>query len=149
MKGVCVMCMLVSVLVVGMATCMFVVGMATDNLHTCRMLRTKVAELFVGGFPTSFSKLDLHDPQNKGARQFSGRIIECSWDKKTKKWKFLKVREDKSFPNGLQTALSKLLVMFKSSSLHESCFISFCLSCWKILSGDIVRGGAAAYTYIS
>lgn len=75
------------------------------------MLRTKVAQLFVGGYQQSFSELDLLDPQNREAKQLSGRIIECSWDKKTEKWKFMRLREDKSFPNGVQTAMSKLLVI--------------------------------------
>ena len=35
-------------------------------------------------------------------------IIECTWDGKA--WKFLRLREDKSFPNALKTAQSKPLV---------------------------------------
>jgi len=43
---------------------------------------------------------------NREARAHSGSIIECYWDKKTG-WNFMRVREDKSFPNGLTTAKSE------------------------------------------
>ena len=40
-------------------------------------------------------------------RQYNGRIIECYWDQKTG-WNFMRVRVDKSHPNGYTTAKSEL-----------------------------------------
>lgn len=48
--------------------------------------------------------------RNKEARQHNGRIVECYWDIKTG-WNFLRVREDKSFPNGYTTAISECVVI--------------------------------------
>lgn len=57
--------------------------------------------------------------RNKEARQHNGRIVECYWDIKTG-WNFLRVREDKSFPNGYTTAISECVV------ISVSIFFSFC-----------------------
>ena len=43
-------------------------------------------------------------------KHYDKRIIECTWDGKA--WKFLRLREDKSFPNALKTAQSKPLVFW-------------------------------------
>lgn len=50
--------------------------------------------------------------RNKEARQHNGRIVECYWDIKSG-WNFMRVREDKSFPNGYTTAMSECLEMLK------------------------------------
>ena len=44
-------------------------------------------------------------------KHYDKRIIECSWDEKRKQWNFLRLREDKSFPNTLNTAQSTLLLL--------------------------------------
>ena len=43
-------------------------------------------------------------------KHYNKRIIECTWAKN--QWKFMRLREDKSFPNALKTAQSKLNVFF-------------------------------------
>ncbi len=91
---------------------------------TCRELPTKVGQLFVGGYREPFSTIDLKVSKttitctvrvsecvpslqlNKEAASLNGRIIECSWDPHSG-WHFMRVREDKSFPNSVTTARSK------------------------------------------
>ena len=68
------------------------------------MLKEKIGQLFVGS-GGQFAELDLK--LNKDARQHNGRIVECTMDKETNKWLFLRVRDDKSFPNAYETAKSK------------------------------------------
>ncbi len=68
------------------------------------MLQEKIGQLCVGG-GGQIAELDLK--LNKEARQHSGRIVECTLDIKTQKWLFLRVREDKSFPNSYDTAKSE------------------------------------------
>ena len=48
---------------------------------------------------------------NKEAKVHNGRIIECYWDSSSG-WNFMKVREDKSFPNGVTTAKSEVTCMW-------------------------------------
>lgn len=43
----------------------------------------------------------------KELKNLNKKVVECTWDSETKQWKFLRVREDKSFPNGYNTAISK------------------------------------------
>ena len=43
--------------------------------------------------------------RNKEARNHNGRIVECSWSPHG--WTFLRLREDKSFPNSYTTAASQ------------------------------------------
>ena len=52
-----------------------------------------------------FSFLDLQ--VNKDAKEHNNKIIECSFV--GNKWKFLRVRTDKSFPNSFDTAQSKYI----------------------------------------
>ena len=75
------------------------------------MLPERIGQLFVGSGQSTvrFSELDLK--LNKEARQYHGRIIECSF--KDNKWKFLRVRDDKSYPNSFDTAKSE----YKTRSL--------------------------------
>ena len=56
-------------------------------------------------------KSSLQIPRNREAKKYNGRIIECYWDQKTG-WNFMRVREDKSHPNGYTTAKSKSVVLF-------------------------------------
>jgi mRNA-capping enzyme len=66
------------------------------------MLKEKVGQLWVGGYQVPFSQIDLK--RNKEARNYNGRIVECSWSPHG--WTFLRLREDKSFPNSYTTAAS-------------------------------------------
>ena len=45
--------------------------------------------------------------ENKVLREYHNKIIECYWDSRNYAWKFLRSREDKSFPNSDITAKSK------------------------------------------
>ena len=45
--------------------------------------------------------------RNKEARDHNGRIVECSWSPQSGGWTFLRIREDKSFPNSYTTAASE------------------------------------------
>ncbi len=68
------------------------------------MLREKIGQLCVGA-GGQFAELDLK--LNKEAKGYNGRIVECTMDKTNGKWKFLRLREDKSFPNSYDTARSE------------------------------------------
>ena len=53
----------------------------------------------------------------KELKSFNKKVVECTWDAENNQWKFLRVREDKSFPNGYKTAMSKsniLKILFNS-----------------------------------
>ena len=67
------------------------------------MLNEKIGQLCVGS-GGQFAELDLK--LNKDAKQHNGRIVECTLDKNAGKWMFLRVRDDKSFPNSYDTAKS-------------------------------------------
>ena len=68
----------------------------------------------------------IFSPQvTKELKSLDKKVVECTWDAKNKQWKFLRVREDKSFPNGYKTAMSKeawcvlvVLWFYFSSKLH-------------------------------
>ena len=49
----------------------------------------------------------------KELKNLNKKIVECTWDDEKNQWKFLRVREDKSFPNGYETAMSKSTLSFK------------------------------------
>ena len=70
------------------------------------MLPEKVGQLFVGSGSkrVQFSQIDLR--RNREVNQYNGRIIECTYDRVAQQWKFLRLREDKSFPNAYDTAKS-------------------------------------------
>jgi len=72
------------------------------TLQNVGCLREKVGYLYVQGYDQPFSKIKL-TPELK---HYDKRIIECTWDKPQNQWKFLRIREDKSFPNALKTATS-------------------------------------------
>lgn len=69
------------------------------------MLQEKIGQLLVGSGRQTvlFSYLDLQ--LNKEAKEHNNKIIECNYV--DGKWKFLRVRTDKSFPNSYETATSK------------------------------------------
>ena len=71
------------------------------------MLQEKKAQLLVGSgrHTVLFSFLDLQ--MNKDAKEHNNKITECSFV--GNKWKFLRVRTDKSFPNSFDTARSKYI----------------------------------------
>ena len=51
----------------------------------------------------------LFIPQvTKELKNLNKKVVECTWDAENNQWKFLRVREDKSFPNGYNTAMSEL-----------------------------------------
>eukprot|EP00794_Sanderia_malayensis_P011972 gene11972-13209_t len=63
-------------------------------------LPEKVGALFVQSLDVPFATIRV-TPELK---HYDKRIIECSWT--GKEWKFMRLREDKSFPNAYKTALS-------------------------------------------
>ena len=71
------------------------------------MLQEKKAQLLVATerHEKIFAYLDLQ--VNKDAKEHNNKIIECSFV--GNKWKFLRVRTDKSFPNSFDTAQSKYI----------------------------------------
>lgn len=58
--------------------------------------------LMVGGYDKPFAPIKV----TKELKNLNKKVVECTWDSETKQWKFLRVREDKSFPNGYNTAIS-------------------------------------------
>lgn len=72
------------------------------------MLPERIGKLFVGSGSkrVQFSQIDLK--KNKEVVHHNGRIIECTSDRR-RQWKFLRLREDKSFPNAYDTAMSKAI----------------------------------------
>ena len=69
------------------------------------MLEEKKAQLLVGSERQEkiFSYLDLQ--VNKDAKVHNNKIIECSFV--NNKWKILRVRTGKGFPDSIETAKSK------------------------------------------
>jgi len=65
-------------------------------------LPERIGGLYVQGYDQPFSSIKV----NAELRHYDKRIIECTWDEKLSTWKFLRVREDKSFPNAVKTAQS-------------------------------------------
>ena len=60
---------------------------------------------------------------SKEMRQYDQKIIECTYDPKQNKWDFLRVREDKSFPNHITTANGKRRTgLTNLHSKSEFCF---------------------------
>ena len=71
------------------------------------MLQEKIGQLCVGS-GEHFAELDLK--LNKDAKQYNGRIVECTFDKRTRKRMFLRVIDDKSFPNSYDTVKSNYYI---------------------------------------
>lgn len=76
----------------------FLLNIVTIKQVGC--LPERVGTLYVQGYDQPFSRIKI-TPELK---HYDKRIIECTWDKA--QWKFLRLREDKSFPNALKTAQS-------------------------------------------
>ena len=70
------------------------------TLQSVGCLREKIGYLYVQGYDQPFSKIKL----NPELKHYDKRIIECTWDEM--QWKFLRVREDKTYPNAVKTATS-------------------------------------------
>lgn len=70
------------------------------TLKNVGCLPEKIGYLYVTGYDQPFASIKL----NAELKHYDKRIIECTWD--GKQWKFLRIREDKSFPNHLKTATS-------------------------------------------
>lgn len=70
------------------------------TLKNVGCLPEKIGYLYVQGYDQPFSRIKL----NAELKHYDKRIIECTWD--GTQWKFLRIREDKSFPNALKTATS-------------------------------------------
>eukprot|EP00127_Corallochytrium_limacisporum_P004738 Clim_evm92s172 gene=Clim_evmTU92s172 len=71
------------------------------------MPNTLKGELYVGG---AHGRLELHDPPyntlnlpRAKLKELDGQIVECSWDEGSKQWVFMRIRDDKSYPNGKRT----------------------------------------------
>lgn len=65
------------------------------------MLQQWIGYLYVGGQSNFFATMKM----NKALREYDKKIIECTWDFDLQQWKFLRVRNDKSFPNSFDTAM--------------------------------------------
>lgn len=76
----------------------FLLQIVTVKQYGC--LPEKVGQLFVQGYDQPFSTIKM----NAELKHYDKRIIECTWD--GSQWKFLRLREDKSFPNAFRTAKS-------------------------------------------
>ncbi|KAK2560147.1 mRNA-capping enzyme [Acropora cervicornis] len=65
-------------------------------------------EPYAGGQSPEVLKWKPHtlNSVTKELKNLNKKVVECTWDSETKQWKFLRVREDKSFPNGYNTAIS-------------------------------------------
>ena len=77
-------------------------------LHSVRYITLR---LFCLLFPACFVTPDIFQV-TKELKNLNKKIVECTWDDEKNQWKFLRVREDKSFPNGYETAMSKFTLSF-------------------------------------
>lgn len=64
------------------------------------LLTQKIAYLFVGGQDTPFARMKY----TKDLKELDNKIIECMFH--DNQWKFMRVRNDKSYPNALSTAMA-------------------------------------------
>ncbi|CAG0879045.1 unnamed protein product [Cyprideis torosa] len=64
-------------------------------------LATTRGFLYVQHLKQPFAEIDT-----KGLKQYDGKIIECSFDIVSKKWKFMRERTDKSLANAYRTAVN-------------------------------------------
>jgi len=76
----------------------FLLNIITVKREGC--LAERMGALFVQGYDQPFSQIKV----TAELKHYDKRIIECTWDKN--QWKFLRLREDKSFPNAFKTATS-------------------------------------------
>lgn len=78
----------------------FVLNIRTVTQEGC--IPESVGALMVGGYDKPFAVIKV----TKELKNLNKRVVECTWDAENNQWKFLRVREDKSFPNGYKTAMS-------------------------------------------
>lgn len=78
----------------------FVLNIRTVTQEGC--IPQSVGALMVGGYDKPFACIKV----TKELKNLNKKIVECTWDAESNQWKFLRVRDDKSFPNGYNTALS-------------------------------------------
>ena len=69
------------------------------------MLPVTQGLLYVGGYDRPFAVMNK---LSKELRGLHNKIIECNWDAEKNEWAFMRVRTDKSYPNGLKTAQGKV-----------------------------------------
>ena len=77
--------------------------------------------------------------RNKEARSHNGRIVECSWGPQG--WTFLRLREDKSFPNSYTTAASECPpphFMFSAAVLCVCAHAGVCASIKEPVTREIL-----------
>lgn len=78
----------------------FVLNIRTVRQEGC--IPELIGALMVGGYDKPFAAIKV----TKELKSLDKKVVECTWDAKHNQWKFLRVREDKSFPNGYNTAMS-------------------------------------------
>lgn len=78
----------------------FVLNIRTVKQEGC--IPEMVGTLMVGGYDKPFAAIKV----TKELKKLNKKVVECTWDSPNNQWKFLRVREDKSFPNGYNTAMS-------------------------------------------
>ncbi|KAJ7350989.1 hypothetical protein OS493_037346 [Desmophyllum pertusum] len=78
----------------------FVLNIRTVKQEGC--IPECLGALMVGGYDKPFASIKV----TKELKNLDKKVVECTWDAKLNQWKFLKVREDKSYPNGYKTAMS-------------------------------------------
>lgn len=76
-----------------------------EKIGGAGMLPETVGNLYVGGYERPFATINVKN-ENRTLREHHNKIIECYWDSRNGTWKFLRIREDKSFPNSHVTAKS-------------------------------------------
>ena len=76
----------------------------SSSLHSPGIYFWKDSITFCGA-KQPIAELDL--AANREAQKHNGRIVECCWDRVHMKWMFMRLREDKSFPNSYTTAQSE------------------------------------------
>lgn len=78
----------------------FILNIRTVTQEGC--IPEVLGTLMVGGYDKPFAAIKVTSELKK----LNKKVVECTWDAKANQWKFLRVREDKSFPNGYNTAMS-------------------------------------------
>lgn len=78
----------------------FVLNIRTVKQEGC--IPELLGTLMVGGYDKPFACIKV----TKELKNLNKKVVECTWDAEMNQWKFLRVREDKSYPNGYNTAMS-------------------------------------------
>ena len=93
------------------------------SLSSPRELPRTYGQLFVGGYRDPVSELEL----TKETKQLDGKIVECMWEAPNRKWKFMRVREDKSYPNSHKTAIGIYMYMIRWRLSREELVFPSCV----------------------